>query len=388
MLEIKKNFEKIANSWENFKQINDQKEQEIETKGSVDPIRIAQLENLEQLLDGYQKHITKLETALSRPTLQQKPNRMSQDESENNIYDKSFIEYLRNGSENNILHLERKSTGLGSRVDSGYAVTTKIQQEVNSAITNLCPIRQIASCLEISSDTFEILKNEEEVFAGWSEEALDTIEKLPPIQFQKHIIPIHEIYAQPKSTQKLLDDPRIDVEKWLSDKLVEAFAIRENEAFLSGDGKGKPQGLFNNKHIPIIDGQISVETLLRLYYDLPEKFIANSIFLVGRETIQQLRMLKDTNSNRYLWQPSLSFGVPDTLLGSKVTVSNNMVKPEKDSLALAFGDFNKGYQIIDRQGIHVLRDPFTHKPFVKFYATKRVGGSVLNPNALRLLKLL
>lgn len=245
----------------------------------------------------------------------------------------------------------------------------------------------MANCIEVSSDNLEILQNEEEVFAGWSESSIEKLESLPAIQFQKRIIPVHEIYTQPKATQKLLDDPRIDIEKWLSDKLVEAFAIRENEAFLLGDGQGKPHGLLNNDQISITSGQISVESLLGVYYELPEKFIANSSFLVGRETVQRLRMLKETNTGRYLWQPGLSFGMPDTLLGSKVVVSSNMPKPNKDAVTIAFGDFNKGYQIIDRQSIHILCDPFTHKPFVKFYSTKRVGGAVLNPNALRLLKL-
>jgi HK97 family phage major capsid protein len=207
---------------------------------------------------------------------------------------------------------------------------------------------------------------------------------------------VHELYAQPKATQKLIDDAAIDIEAWLADKVSTIFAKKENTAFISGDGVGKPRGILTysdgtswgtiEQVASGSSGAVTADKLLELYYSLKEDYAVNATFLMNRSTVEAVRQLKD-NTNQYLWSPGLHLGAPDTLLGVPVYQAADMPVPAADSLSIACGDFKSAYQIVDRTGVRVLRDPFTDKPFVKFYSTKRVGGDVINFEAIKLMKL-
>lgn len=206
---------------------------------------------------------------------------------------------------------------------------------------------------------------------------------------------VHELYAQPKATQKLIDDSAIDIEKWLTDKLSKQFSAMENHSFINGDGKGKPRGILdyvNGKEFGKIEQIDALSTLdasaiIQLYFSLKSEYAANASFLMHRSTLQAIRSLKSSETGQYLWNPSLALNNPDTILGVPVYETNDMPQFAKGALAIALGDFKRAYKIVDRAGIKLLRDPFTDKPFVKFYTTKRVGGDVINTEALKLLKI-
>jgi HK97 family phage major capsid protein len=208
---------------------------------------------------------------------------------------------------------------------------------------------------------------------------------------------VHELYAQPKATQQMLDDSSIDIESWLSRELIETFCDAEEKAFINGDGINKPQGLLN-----VLDAKYTQNTaqsktiksddIISLYYSLDSKYSPNSKFIISRDCAQEIRTMKDQNG-RYIWEPSLKKNGQETLLGCEVLVSAHMPKIKLDgslienTIAILFGDFHKAYQIIDREDIRVLRDPFTQKPYVKFYTTKRVGGMRNKADALCSLKI-
>ena len=391
--EITNKVNELASNWEQFKVLNDQRLKSLEKKNTVDPITLTQMEKLNNIIDGYQDKISQIEVASLRPHSElENPKSAAQDLE----YKKAFVSYLRKGNESTLAALEKKTLSVGNNNDGGYLVTHQMSNEMIRAIFETSPMRQLASLTSISSDALEIIEDYDEAYAGWTHETETRTETKTP-QINKKVIMVHEIYAQPKATQKLVDDASIDIEAWLAEKIVDVFSRKENAAFINGDGIGKPKGILSypsgtkwNEIEQIASGEngaITSEGIFKLYYSLKEIHAVKAKFLMSRAAVQALRMLKDTRSGKYLWQPSLEAGTPDSLLGAEVVQSPDMPALTQGALAIAFADFKAAYQIVDRQGIRVLRDPFTDKPFVKFYTTKRVGGDVTNFQAIKLLSL-
>ncbi len=213
---------------------------------------------------------------------------------------------------------------------------------------------------------------------------------------------VGEIYANPAATQTILDDAEINLESWLANEVETEFSLQETKAFISGDGDKKPHGLLTyaegaanaKRHplgaievIPSGDAnKITTDALIDLTDALPQTLGQNASFMMNRKTRGAVRKLKDADGN-YIWQPSLQQGVPPTLLGYPVHIISEMPDVAANSLPIAFGDYKRAYVIIDRIGVRVLRDPFSKKPYIQFYTTKRVGGGVDNPEAVKLLKI-
>jgi len=385
LTEITNKVNEIASDWEQFKALNDRRELEVKKNGSADPITLDQLEKINNRIDTIQ-------TSLNRPHCDIKSY-----ESHSDIeYKNAFCSYLKKGNESSLSALETKYLSADKDRDGGYLVTSKMSGEIVQAVHETSPMRQLAKVTNISSDALEIIEDTEEASAGWTLETEERPSSNSP-QIGKRVIPVHELYAQPKATQKLVDDSIIDIEQWLSSKLVDVFSRKENSAFINGDGVGKPKGILNydagknwGQIEQILSGEqanISADGIINLFYSLKEVYAVKAKFLMSRSAVQAVRMLKDTTNGKYLWQPGLSLGNADTLLGAEVLQAADMPGLTDGALSVAFGDFSTAYQIVDRDGIRVLRDPFTEKPFVKFYSTKRVGGDVVNFEALKLLKL-
>lgn len=303
-------------------------------------------------------------------------------------YKKNFNGFLRKGQ-------EFKANSVNSDEDGGYLVTPEMSSEIVTKIYESSPIRQLASVQVISSDALEIMEDLELIQSGWVGEMqprgnTDTA-KLKMIK-----IPTHELFAQPLATQKLLDDASINVEMWIAGKAAQKFALDEATAFVSGDGVGKPKGLLSyaaGTSFGQVEQQetstslaIKADDLIDLNYLLKADYKKNGAWLAKRQVIKEFRKLKDTQG-RYLWEPGLNGAAQATLLGSPVYEANDMSDLAANNLAVAFGDFKAGYQIVDRIGIRVVRDIYTNKPFVLFYTTKRVGGAVKNFEAIKLLKI-
>jgi HK97 family phage major capsid protein len=294
---------------------------------------------------------------------------------------------------------------VGSDPDGGYTVTPDTSGRMIKKIFETSPMRQVASVTTIGTDRLEGFKDLGEGTAGWVGETAPRPATGTP-QLGKWEIPVHELYAFPQVTQKLLDDSMFNVETWLADKSSDKFTRTENGAFLNGDGILKPRGLLTYdtaltadatrpwgifQHVLTgTDGTFGSATngtdkLIDLVYGVKAGYRANANFMAARSTIGAIRKIKDGQGN-YAWQPSLNAMSGGTILGFNVVEAEDMPVMAAGSLSLAFGDFREAYQIVDRVGIRVLRDALTNKPYVGFYTTKRVGGDAINFEAVKFLK--
>lgn len=322
-----------------------------------------------------------------------------------NEYKKSFWNFVRKGDVALLSDAERKAMSAGTDPDGGYLLPTPTVGRMVQRIHEISPIRQIANVMTISTDALEGIDDLDEAEAGWVGETQTRTDTATP-QVGKYRIEAHEIYAQPKATQKLLDDAAVDVEAWLIDKASRRFNRMEGAAFITGNGILKPKGFAAYTTVATADGTRAwgqlehiktgvngafaasnpADHLFDLIGAFKDEYLANARFVTRREVLTLIRKFKEATTNAYMWQPGLQAGQPDKLLGYEVTKAQDMPAVATDSLSLAFGDFKEGYQIVDRIGVRTLRDPFTDKPFVKFYMTKRVGGGVTNFEAIKFLK--
>jgi HK97 family phage major capsid protein len=392
--EVKARVDQLGSAWEQFKNVNDRRLKEIENKGSSDPLTEQHLSRINGKLDEYKERVSKMEAAFNRPAYGNIEGAKFADEM-SLAHKNAFCNYLRKGVEGDLCNLETKALSASSDPDGGYLVSPQISDMIIKTVFETSPMRKIANVEVISSDSLEILEDKTEAVAGWTTES-GAISDTDTPTLAKKSIPVHELYAQPKATQKLIDDSAIDIEAWLAEKISSIFSKKENTAFVSGDGVGKPRGILTytagtdwGEIEQVASGSsaaVTADKIIELYYSLKEDYAINASFLMNRATIEDVRQLKDT-TNQYLWNPGLAVGAPDTLMGVPVNQAADMPVPAADSLSVAVGDFKAAYQIVDRTGVRVLRDPFTDKPFVKFYSTKRVGGDVVNFEAIKLMKL-
>lgn len=318
-------------------------------------------------------------------------------------YSKGLNVYMRRGG--NTPRDVMAAMSVGSDPDGGYTVTPDTSGRIIKKIFETSPMRQVASVTTIGTDRLEGFNDLGEGTAGWVGETAPRPATSTP-QLGKWEIPVHELYAFPQVTQKLLDDSMFDIEGWLADKTADKFIRTENAAFLNGDGVLKPRGLLTYatavtadatrawgtfQHILTgTDGTFGTSTngadkLIDLAYSVKAGYRANANFMMARSTLAGVRKLKDGQGN-YLWQPSLSALSGGLILGFNVVEAEDMPTMAAGSLSIAFGDFREAYQIVDRVGIRVLRDALTNKPYVGFYTTKRVGGDAIHFEAVKFLK--
>lgn len=395
MSEMTERLHSLGNAWEQFKQVNNQRLSEIERKGAADPLHMEQLSKINQALDNYKRRVDALETAHSRPGRDLSTMAYKSD-GHVSEYKKAFNNYLRKGMDAGLEELHTKALSVGSDPDGGYMVTPTMSSRITKLIEEGSPLRALAGVETISSDSLELLEDNGTALSGWTTETGAVSDTDTPT-IGKKVINVFELYAQPKATQKLVDDSAIDIESWIAEKVAASFARQENDAFITGNGTTQPKGILSYSAgtswgtIEQVNSgtsaTVTADGLIKLYYSLNETYAARSTFLMNRAVLQSVRLLKESTTNQYLWQPGLAAGTPDTLLGVPVTTNSKMPAAAANSLSVALADFASAYLIVDRIGIRTLRDPFTSKPFVKFYTTKRVGGDVVNFEAIKLLKL-
>jgi len=314
------------------------------------------------------------------------------------------VNLVRHGDLERLSADERKALSAGSDPDGGYLLPTPTVGRIVSKVYEQSVMRQIANVQPISTDALEGVVDNGDAGAGWVSETGTRSETTTP-QVGKWRIEAHEMYAEPRVTQKLLDDAAVDVEMWLAGKIADKFARVEGTAFWSGTGVGQPRGLATYttaatgddsrtwgqfEHVKSgVNGDFhttKADPLQDILGAMRDQYLAAAIFVMRREVRTKLRKLKEATSDRYLWEPSLQAGQPDRLLGYPVRIDQYMPALTTDSLSLAFGDFAEAYTIVDRLGIRTLRDPYTAKPYVKFYSTRRVGGGAVNFEAVKFLK--
>ena len=392
-IETKAAVEKLGTAWEEFKKSNDLRLSEFEKKGAVDPLLTEKLNKLNDVLEEQKKAMETLQTAASRPGAG--AGEEGKEKPELAEHKKAFIDYLRKGNDANLGEMQTKALSVGSDPDGGYLVTPTMANIITKIVNETSPIRQLASVQTISSDSLDTIDDVQLMSGGWTGEQ-DSRTETNTAQIGKRNIPVHELYANPRATQKLLDDANINIEQWLAEKIAEKLSLLENTAFVSGNGVSKPRGFLTYAsgtswgQIQQVSSGTSADfgadDLISLFYTLKEPYQKNATFLMARATLANVRQMKGSDG-QYLWQPALTAGAPDILLGRPVVQASDMEAIGASSLSVAVADWKQAYQIVDRIGIRTLRDPFSAKPYVQFYTTKRVGGDVLNFEAIKLLKL-
>lgn len=286
---------------------------------------------------------------------------------------------------------------VGDNSAGGYLAPVEWDRQILQQQRTTSPMRRIAKVMSTSAGAYTSLWNNDQWGSGWVGETAarpgTTTPSLSPLTFASG-----EIYANAAITQRLLDDAQLNVESWLAEAVGAEFNKQEGIAFLSGDGVNKPAGLLTfaegganeNSHpggaVAVFETAIGVDGLIDFMYGLGAPYRQNATWLMSSLTAATIAKMKDADGN-LIWRESLIVGQPSTLLGRPVEIDEGMPAPTAASLPIAFGDFKAGYVINDRLGTRILRDPYTNKPFVMFYCTKRVGGGLLDPNAIRLLKL-
>lgn len=316
-------------------------------------------------------------------------------------HQKAFNAYLRSGDDDGLrgLELEGKAMSTAVAADGGYLVDPQTAENIKSTLSATASIRAIANVVNVEATSFDVLIDHADIGAGWATETAGFAETDSP-QIDRITIPLHELSALPKASQRLLDDAAFDIEGWLAERIANKFARSEAAAFVSGDGVDKPNGFLNT---PTVDNDVwawgnlgyvpsgvagelgGAEKIIDLVYALGAEYRAGATFVLNSRTIGVLRQLKDSDG-RFLWSDGLAAGEPARLLGYPVLISEDMPDIGADATPIAFGDFGAGYTVAERPDLRVLRDPFSAKPHVLFYATKRVGGAVSDYAAIKLLK--
>ncbi|MEM6576987.1 MAG: phage major capsid protein [Pseudomonadota bacterium] len=316
-------------------------------------------------------------------------------------HQKAFDMYLRSGDDDALrgLQLEGKALNTAVAADGGYLVDPETSATIMSVLNSAASIRSVANVVQVESTSFDVLIDHTDVGHGWATETGTIAESDTPI-LDRIAIPLHELSALPKASQRLLDDSAFDVEAWLAGRIADKFARAEAAAFISGDGVDKPTGFLTYTTVSNdtwswgnlgyvatgADGAFSdADAIIDLTYALGARYRANGSFVMNSKTAGAVRKLKDADG-RFLWSDGLAAGEPALLMGYPVVIAEDMPDIGTDAYAIAFGDFTAGYTVAERPDMRILRDPFSAKPHVLFYATTRVGGDVSYFAAIKLLK--
>lgn len=293
----------------------------------------------------------------------------------------------------------RAAMSVGDNANGGYLAPVEWDRQIRKAQTAVSPLRNLCTVITTTTAGYSTVWNNNQWGSGWVGETASRPQTTTP-GLASLVFRPGELYAQPAVTQQLLEDAAFDLEAWLSGEVGDEFAKQEAIAFVGGNGTNKPLGFlsyFGTTTTLHPGGEPGVtmsgsataltgDSLISLVYDLAAGYRPGASWLMSSTTASAMRKLKDGQGN-YLWQPSYIVGQPPTLLGYPVAIDENMPAVAAGNYPIAFGDWRRFYVINDRLGTSLLRDPYTAKPFVLFYVRKRVGGGILDPNAVRFLKI-
>ena len=340
-------------------------------------------------------------TMLDRKTISRGRAPLSAEADAGAPHQKAFDAYIRHGDDDALRGLPLEGKAMSTVSDGGFLAAPTVALQVQDALNITASLRRVANVVAVESANYEVLVDMGDIASGWSTEATAQAET-GTSTVQRVVIPVHELSAMPKASQRLLDDAAFDIETWLADCIATKFARAEATAFVSGDGVNKPKGFLTHAKAPngtATNVQIGTipsggtgdfaatnpaNALIDLVYALGAQYRANGTFVMNSKTAAAVRKMRDADG-RFLWADSLAMGQPAQLLGYPVLVCEDMPDIAAGSFSIAFGDFRSAYTIVERPDLRVLRDPFSAKPHVLFYATKRVGGGVTDARAIKLM---
>lgn len=381
----------LLRAFEDFKAANDARLDAIERRNG-DVLLEEKVDRIDRALAEQKSLIERAALAGRRPSLAADPA-LSEHKS-------AWSAYLRRGDISALAQFEAKALSVGSDPDGGYVAPPELDRMIDARLRQVSPMREIATVRTTGANVFKKPISLTAAGTGWvSETGARTQTDTPTLSMLE--FPTAELYANLAATQTLLDDSFVNLEEWIASEVEEAFAGQERAAFVTGDGNNKPQGFLDydlvaeTSHVwgkigyvaTGVDGGFAAsnpaDKLIDLIYTPKPQFRQNARFVMNRKTVSAVRKLKDADGH-YLWEPGEAGAA--TLLGYPITELEDMPDIATDAAAIAFGDFARGYLIVDRAGVRVLRDPYSAKPYVLFYVTKRVGGGVQNFDAIKALK--
>jgi HK97 family phage major capsid protein len=394
-------FDGFMRAFEAFKDTNDERLAQLERRMAVDAVTADKLDRLDRALDAHKRIVDELALKSQRPHLGGPAARTGVSLQ----HKAAFDAYVRKGEAGPLRELEAKALSVGTGTDGGYLVPDEIERAVNRAVRDVSPIRAIAGIRQVSGSVYRKPFAVTGAESGWVAETAARPETDTPTlaALSEMSFPTMELYAMPAATQALLDDAAVNIDEWIAEEVRDSFAQQEGTAFVTGNGTAKPRGFLDYNKVAQgswawgsigfiltgVDGAFPAsdagDKLIDLVYAVKSGYRANGTFVFNRATQAVIRKMKDGEGN-YLWQPAAKAGDASTLMGFPVAESEDMPNIAADSYSVAFGDFRRGYLIVDRVGIRVLRDPYSQKPYVLFYTTKRVGGGVQDFDAIKLLK--
>ncbi len=391
-------FDDFMEAFEAFRETNDERLGDIERKMGSDVLTREKLDRIDKALDDNKKAMDELSLKKARPAL----GRRGATNAQTDEHKAAFEAYIRRGDEGALRDLEAKAFAGSSGADGGYLLPNETDSDIGRRMAVVSPMRALSTVRQVSGAVLKKPFAPSGMAAGWVSETAARPQTNTP-QLSELTFPTMELYAMPAATQGLLDDAAVDIEAWIASEVDVAFAEQEGTAFISGDGVNKPKGLLAYEAVAnsawawgkigyVATGAAGafassgpLDVLVDTVYSLKAGHRQNGSFLMNRKTQSMLRRVKDTTGN-YLWQPPASAGQAALLMGFPVAEAEDMPDVAAGSTSIAFGDFRAGYLVVDRTGIRILRDPYSAKPYVLFYTTKRVGGGVQNFEAVKLVK--
>jgi HK97 family phage major capsid protein len=397
---IKEILQKQGSAFEEFKRTNDELLKAKADGKGVEALeaKLSKInEDLGKIAD-LKSAIQELEKKMNRPGVAGETDPLKAE------HKQAFARFMRKGVEDGLGELQAKAYNITTDGDGGYAVPEELDRDILSKLVDVSPIRQIATVRTVSTSDYKKLVNTRGTASGWVDED-DARTATNSSSFSQVTPFMGELYAYPQATQQMLEDVFFNAEQWIVDEVSTEFSRVEGAAFVSGDGTKKPKGFLSYTTAATADSSRAFGTLqhivsgaaadwaasnpqdklLDVVYALKAGFRTNARWVMNKGILGEIRKFKATDGS-YLWRPGLEAGQPDTLLGYGITEAEDMPAKAANALSIAFGDFRRGYLIVDRIGTQTLRDPYTNKPYVGFYVRKRVGGCVVDSEAIKLLK--
>jgi len=398
--ELKDILQKQGSAFEEFKRTNDELLKAKADGKGVEALeaKLSKInEDLGKIAD-LKSAIQELEKKMNRPGVAGETDPIKAE------HKQAFGRFVRKGIEDGLGELQAKAYNITTDADGGYAVPEELDRNILDLMRDVSPMREVCNVISVGSSDYKKLANKGGTSGGWVDE--DDARTATNSSQMAILTPfMGEVYAYPQATQQMLDDVFFNAEQFIEGECTMTFAEMEGAAFTAGDGIKKPKGFLSYTAAATADSSRAFGTLqyiasgaaadwaasnpqdklLDLVYSLKKGYRTNARWMTSKSMLADVRKIKDAEGN-YIWRPGLEAGQPDTLLGYGIAENEDMPAKAANALSIAFGDFKRGYTIVDRMGTRILRDPYTNKPFVGFYVTKRVGGFLADSSAIKLFK--
>jgi HK97 family phage major capsid protein len=392
---VRDDYDELRHLFEEFKSANDERLGKLEHRRG-DVLLDQKVDRINATLS---QRMDDIALKHARPALE---GRGRVNDAASREHKSAFDAYVRCGEAGSLRAIETKAMSVGSDADGGYLVPVELEHSISQRLASISPIRGLASVREISASVYKKPFMTTGPATGWVGETDARTQTTSPV-LDALSFPAMELYAMPAATSTLLDDSAVNIDEWIAGEVELTFAVQEGAAFVSGDGSNKPKGFLSYATVAnaswawgslgyIASGAAGAfassnpsDTLVDLIYALKAGYRQNGNFVMNRKTQATIRKFKDSTGS-YLWQPPATASGRASLMTFPIVEAEDMPDVAANSLSIAFGDFRRGYLVVDRVGVRVLRDPYSAKPYVLFYTTKRVGGGVQDFDAIKLMK--